>query len=143
VWLVALAHELVGVRRPLIADNAFLGGVVRLVCASRTDDERRDDQEWPWAVRREFLVGAAQLHEFVVEAFGDELLESLADALDPIIESLEIGGDPDLHGRLYAPAYAVHDERHQLLIVVDPEDVSKVLEGPVCAPGPLVVQDVV
>ena len=58
-------------------------------------------------------------------------------------ESLEIGGDPDLHGRLYAPAYAVHDERHQLLIVVDPEDVSKVLEGPVCAPGPLVVKDVV
>jgi hypothetical protein len=41
VWLVALAHELVGVWRSLIADDALLGGVVRLVCASRTDDERR------------------------------------------------------------------------------------------------------
>ena len=107
---VPLAHALVGVRRPLVPDDALLIGVVGLVGAPGADDVRRDDYEGPGAVWRDLLAGAAQLLEFVIEALGDELLERLADASNPCVEALEIGGDPNLQRGLHAPTDAVHDE---------------------------------
>ena len=143
VRLVALAHALVGVRCPLVPDDALLVGVIGLVGAARADDVRWDDDEGPRAVWRDLLVSAAQLLVLVIEALGDELLERLADATDPVVETLEVGGDPDLQRGLHAPADAVHDEGHELLVVVDPEYLLKVHEVPVRAPGPFEVELVV
>ena len=143
VRLVALAHGLVGVRCPLVPDDSLLVGVVGLVGASRANDVRRDDDKGSRAVGRDLLVCAAQLRVLVVEALGDELLESLADASYAGVEPLEVRGDPYLHRGLHAPSDAVHHERHELLVVVDPEYFFEVREVPVRASGPLEVQLVV
>ena len=140
---VALVHALIGVRCPLVPDDALLIGVVGLVGAPCADDVRRDDDEGPRAVGRDLLVGATQLLVFVIEALGDELLERLADAPNPCVEALEIGGDPNLQRGLHAPTDAVHDEGHELLVVVDPKCLLEVSEVPVRAAGPLKVHLVV
>ena len=147
VWrpmrLVALAHSLLGVRHALVAHDALLVRVVRLVGAARADDVHRDGDKRAGAVGLDLVVGAAQLFVLVVQALLDQLREGLAHALGTLVEPLEVGPDADLHWRLHAPADAVHHQGHELLVLVLAQKLAQHVEHPVRAPGPREVEHAV
>ena len=130
-------------RHPLVAHDAFLVGVVRLVRTACAHDVCWDGDERAWAFRVDQFIGPTQLLVFVVQPLFEELCKGLADASSALVKAFEVGGDADLHGRLHAPAYALHDERHELVVIMLTHELAQHVECPVRTPRSLEVELVV
>ena len=139
VRVIAFAHGLLFVRSALVSNNAFLVGVIGLVGAADADDV-----SWYCDERRvcggDALVRSAHASILPVEALVDELAERDAHAVDALVEPLEIRRDADVHWGLDSPSHAVHDEGHELVVVVGPEDFPDHLHHPMGTAGALVIE---